>query len=153
MIIHTIKAKENLEKGCSCSQSVLLAFSDVTGLDENTSLKIASSFGGGMGRLREVCGALTGAFMVMGLIYGYTNLLDQEAKKAHYERIQEIGLKFKANYGTFLCRDLLELDIIHDDPTPEVRTSEYYKKRKCAMYVEYAASLLDEYIESHGAGK
>lgn len=153
MSIHSIKAKENFEKGYSCAQSVLLAFSDVTGLDETTSLKIASSFGGGMGRLREVCGALTGVFMAAGLIYGYTDPLNQEAKKAHYERIQELGLKFKANYRTFLCRELLELDIIHDDPTPEIRNSEYYKKRKCSLYVEYAASLLDEYIENHGTGK
>ncbi|NCA93353.1 C_GCAxxG_C_C family protein [bacterium] len=75
---------------------------------------------------------------------------ENDAKTAHYERIQELGLKFKEKYSTFLCRDLLELDIIHDIPVPELRTPEYYKKRKCSLYVEYAASLLDEYIENHG---
>ncbi len=144
-------AKENFEKGYSCAQAVLLAFSDVTGLDEKTSLLLSSSFGGGMGRLREVCGALTGIFMAAGLIYGYTDPVENDAKTAHYERIQELGLKIsRQKYSTFLCRDLLELDIIHDIPVPELRTPEYYKKRKCSLYVEYAASLLDEYIENHG---
>ncbi|MDD4124202.1 MAG: C-GCAxxG-C-C family protein [Eubacteriales bacterium] len=153
MSIHSEKAKENFEKGYNCAQSVLLAFSDVTGLDEKSALLLSSSFGGGMGRLREVCGALTGIFMAAGLIYGYTDTTDNEAKAAHYGRIQTLGLKFKEKYSTFLCRDLLELDIIHDIPTPEPRTPEYYQKRKCSQYVEFAAMLLDEYMEDHGDGK
>ncbi len=147
-------AKANFEKGCNCAQSVLLAFSDLTGLNDETALKLASSFGGGMGRLREVCGALTGAFMAAGLIYGTADYADRDTKAAHYALIQEIGLKFKKKYSSLLCRELLDLDIIHDEPSPEKRTPEYYQKRKCVLYVEYAASLLDEYIntESNGDG-
>ncbi|NLN55030.1 MAG: C_GCAxxG_C_C family protein [Clostridiales bacterium] len=144
------KAREYFEKGYNCSQAVLLAFSDVTNLDEKTASRISSSFGGGMGRLREVCGALTGAFMAAGLIYGYTDVSDSDAKAKHYERIQHLGLAFKEKYGTFLCRELLELDILHDIPVSESRTPEYYRKRKCSMYVEYAAKLLDDYIIENG---
>ena len=144
------KAREYFEKGYNCSQAVLLAFSDVTNLDEKTASRISSSFGGGMGRLREVCGALTGAFMAAVLSIGNTDVADSVAMAKHYVSIQLLGLAFKEKYGTFLCRELLELDILHDIPVSESRTPEYYRKRKCSMYVEYAAKLLDDYIIENG---
>ncbi len=144
MSVHSKAARAYFEEGYSCSQAVFLAFTDVTGLDRETSLRISSSFGGGMGRLREVCGALAAAFMALGAAEGYTDPADTAAKTYHYERVQELGLSFKRRYGTLLCRELLELDVVHDLPEPEERTKEYYKKRKCGDYVEHAAELLDK---------
>lgn len=149
MISHSVLAKTNFERGYNCAQSVLLAFSDVTGLEDAAALRISSSFGAGMGRLREVCGALTGVFMAAGLILGYENPGDDTEKAAHYARIQDLALRFKERFSTFICRELLELELQYDDPTPEKRTPDYYQKRKCALYVEYAARLLDEYLEKN----
>ena len=144
---HSEQAVKLYYEGYSCAQSMLLTFSDETGLSRELSLRISSSFGGGMGRLREVCGAVTGMFMICGILYGYTDITDTSLKAAHYARVQELGLEFKKRYSTFICRELLDLDVLHDDPTPEERTSEYYKKRKCSLYIEAAAEILDEFIE------
>ena len=92
---HENKARELFRAGYNCSQAVLLAFSDVTGLDEKTAVTLSSSFGGGMGRLREVCGAVSGAFMVAGILRGYSDPTDHEAKKEHYALIQRIAQEFK----------------------------------------------------------
>jgi len=143
---HSELAKELFKKGYNCSQSVFAAFCDETGLDLETALKIASSFGGGMGRLREVCGAVTGMFMVAGMIYGYSDPLDKAAKIEHYKLIQSMGKKFKYENGSIICRELLGLSVKSDTPIPEDRTEEYYKKRPCAELVEQAAIILDEYI-------
>lgn len=147
MISHSALAKKNFENGCNCAQAVLLAFSDITGLDDAAALRIASSFGAGMGRLREVCGALTGVFMAAGLFCGYEKPGDDAQKAAHYARIQDLAFQFQEKFSTFICRELLELELRHDDPVPEKRTPEYYQKRKCALYVEYAAALFDEYLD------
>ncbi len=146
---HSKKAKEFFQKGYNCSQSVLLAFADEIGLDEQTILKVSSSFGGGMGRLREVCGAVSGMFMVAGMIYGYTDPNDHKAKTEHYKRIQHLAEKFKEQNGSIVCRELLGLSVKVDNPTPEKRTTEYYKKRPCAELVEQAAQIMDEYIENY----
>ncbi|MGI6716744.1 MAG: C-GCAxxG-C-C family protein [Eubacteriales bacterium] len=147
------KAKYLFENGCNCAQAVLLAFSDLTGLDDKTALRLSSSFGGGMGRLREVCGALTGAFMAAGLIYGPENTDDINEKFLQYDRIKDIGMNFKCKYGTYLCRDLLELDILKDIPLPQGQPESFYQKQKCLLYVEYAAKLLDDYIKEQGTDK
>ena len=146
---HGELAKQNFENGCNCAQSVLLAFSDLTGLTEEQSMKIASSFGGGMGRLREVCGALTGAFMVLGLLYGDGHVPEHGAKTAHYERVQEIAAEFRAQNGSILCRDLLAGVETVPGKVPEKRTKEYYEKRPCGELVRCAAELMDQYIEAH----
>lgn len=130
--------------GYNCAQAVFVACLDEQDLDQESAVKIAASFGGGMGRLREVCGALTGLFMAVGLKEGYTDMNDREAKTAHYQLIQNLGLQFKGEYGSLLCRDLLILDEKVSDPQPEVRTESYYAKRPCAEYVKYAASLFDQ---------
>lgn len=144
---HSEQASRLYFEGYSCAQAMLLAFSDETGLSKELSLRVSSSFGGGMGRLREVCGAVTGMFLVCGILYGYTDITDPSLKADHYARVQELGLEFKKRFSTFICRELLELDVLHDDPTPEARTEEYYKKRKCSMYIAAAAEILDEFIE------
>ena len=145
---HSKQAVDYYLNGYSCAQAMLLAFSDETGLSKDLSLRISSSFGGVMGRLREVCGAVTGMFLICGILYGYTDITDPSLKADHYARVQSLGLEFKNRYSTFICRELLDLDVLHDDPTPEARTEEYYKKRKCSLYIGTAAEILDEFIEN-----
>jgi C_GCAxxG_C_C family probable redox protein len=141
------KAKDLFKQGYNCSQAVFAAFCDKTGLDEETALKISSSFGGGMGRLREVCGAVTGMFMVVGMLYGYSDPKDNASKTEHYKLIQELANKFKEEKGSIICRELLGLGAGADKPVPELRTQEYYKKRPCAELVGCAAGIMEEYIK------
>ena len=143
---HENRARELFRAGYNCSQAVLLAFSDVTGLDEKTAVTLSSSFGGGMGRLREVCGAVSGAFMVAGILWGYSDPTDHEAKKEHYALIQRIAQEFKKNNGSYICRELLELPAGPDSPEPEKRTEAYYHRRSCEDYVGIAARVMDEII-------
>ena len=141
---HSDRAKELFEKGYNCSQAVFAAYADEMGVDFDTALKIASSFGGGMGRLREVCGAVSGMFMVAGMKYGSTDPTDQGAKAEHYKLIQALAKRFEKENGSIICRELLGLSVRIDDPQPEVRTEKYYKKRPCMELVERAAKILDE---------
>ncbi len=135
------KARAYFEQGYNCSQAVLLSFGDLTGLDEKTAAMISSSFGGGMGRLREVCGAVSGMFMAAGLIQGYSDPKAQEEKAEHYAFIQSLAESFKAENGSIICRELLGLPGA-SKPIPEERTESYYRRRPCADYVEYAAKAL-----------
>ncbi len=142
-------AMENFHKGYNCSQSVVLAFSDLLGSDESFLLKMSSSFGGGLGRLREVCGSVSGMAIVLGILYGYDDPSAKEEKADHYIRIQEAAHEFEKKNGSIICRELLNLSIKHDVPNPEERTSEYYKKRPCAELVGDSAEILEEYIKNH----
>lgn len=144
---HGMYAMELFLQGYNCAQAVAVAFCDVTGLEKEFAAKMASSFGGGMGRLREVCGAVSGMFMVLGLLYGYDTPGDDGQKKAHYARVQELAAKFKAENRTIVCRELL--DNPPSDPNPSPRTAEYYAKRPCARFVYTAARLTEEYITQH----
>lgn len=144
---HSVYAAELFLKGYNCAQAVMMAFGDVTGLDETFSAKIVSSFGGGMGRLREVCGAVSGMLAVAGLLYGYADPLDDEAKKAHYALVQELAGKFREQAGSIICRELLENP--PSDPNPTPRTAAFYEQRPCARLVALAAQVLDEYIAAH----
>ena len=145
---HSTLAKELFTKGYNCSQSVVLAFCDETGLDSETALKISSSFGGGMGRLREVCGAVSEMFIVAGMLDGYSNPLDRVAKTEHYRLIQSLAMNFKDENRSIICRELLGLSVDRQSHIPEERNEEYYKKRPCAELVEHAAEILDEYIQN-----
>ena len=149
MMEHRILAEQNFEAGCNCAQSVLLAFSDLTGLDDKTALAISSSFGAGMGRLREVCGAVSGMFMVAGLLYG--GKASQEEKAAHYERLQLLAARFREKNGSYLCRELLAGVPVTSGAAPDARTAEYYKTRPCKRLCGDAAELLDQYIAGHPA--
>ena len=137
MSYHTEKAKELFLRGYNCSQSVFAAFCDVTGLPEETALKLASSFGGGMARMREVCGTVTGATLVLGLKYG-------PDKAAVYPHVQDLCARFKAECGSLVCRDLLAGTDATQGGTPEARTAAYYKKRPCAELVRLAARLVEQ---------
>lgn len=147
--IYVKKARELFQQGYNCAQSVFLAFEDLYQIDHKTALMLSSSFGGGMGRLREVCGAVSGMFMVAGVLYGYDSPKDYEAKKEHYERIQYLAHRFEEINGSIVCRTLLGLDHGKDSPAPEHRTNEYYKKRPCGRLVEIAAWIMHQYISEH----
>jgi len=142
-------AEELFQQGYNCSQSVLAAFSDELGMDRETALRLSSSFGGGMGRLREVCGAVSGMFMVAGLMYGYSDPKDGIAKTKHYQRIQTLAEQFKEENGSIVCRELLGLPKGPDSPSPEERTPVYYRKRPCAQLVRCAAQIMKEYMEEN----
>lgn len=144
--IYAGKAMDLFKEGFNCSQSVFLAFQDLHEIDAKTALKLSSSFGGGMGRLREVCGAVSGMFMTAGVLYGYDDPKDYEAKKIHYERIQQLAKEFEAANGSIVCRQLLGLGEGKDIPAPEKRSEEYYKKRPCAELVGMAAAIMERYI-------
>ena len=146
MGIYSEKAVNNFKSGYNCAQSVFLAFAEEFGLDKETALKLSSSFGGGMGRLREVCGAVSSMFAIAGLKYGYTSPNDDEAKAKHYELIQSLAEKFKSKYGTIICRELLELPEGSDSPIPSKRTEEYYQTRPCEAFVCFAAEIIENDI-------
>ncbi len=141
------RAKQYFTEGYNCSQSVLLAFSDKCGIEKDTAALIASGFGGGMGRMREVCGAVSGTVMAASLLFGYDDPKAAAKKKALYKTIQELAEQFRKQNGSIICRELLGIDKKAPTPfTPEERTNEYYKKRPCAMLVYDAAKILEEYI-------
>ena len=145
------KARELFMNGYGCSQAVFGAFAEDIGLDLKTALRISSGFGGGMGRMREVCGTLTGAFMVLGYVYGFDKPSDFQ-KFAIYVRIREFTAKFKEKNSTIICRELLENIKTTDGTAPEARTEEYYKRRPCLAHVEFVAKTLEEYINTHPTG-
>lgn len=142
---HAALAKQLFEQGYSCAQAVAVAFGDVTGLDADTSARMASSFGGGMGRLREVCGAVSGALLVLGLVQGYHRPDDAEGKKAHYRQVQRFAAAFRGRCGSIICRELLGVEGAQP-PVPEARSEGYYQKRPCAQLVFDAAEILDEIL-------
>lgn len=144
---HSEYAVEMFMKGYNCAQSVVVAFCDVTGLTEEFAAKLSSSFGGGMGRMREVCGAVSGMLMVAGLLYGYATPGDDVSKLAHYQLVQALAGKFREKEGSIVCREILKNP--PSDPNPTPRTAEFYKKRPCARLVALAAGILDDYIAAH----
>ena len=150
---HAELAKQNFESGCNCAQAVLLAFSDKTGLDDATAMKLAASFGGGMGKLREVCGAVSAIFMAAGMIYADDHVPTLESKADHYKKIQTLAARFKEENGSYLCRDLLEGVPVSKDAAPEERTEQYYKKRPCGELCAIAAQILDDYLAQEAQGE
>ena len=137
-------AKEFFKTGLNCSQAVAAAFANEINMDKETVIRLTSGFGGGMGRMREVCGAVSGMTFVLSAIYG------NEDKGKIYERVQEVAEKFKNENGSIICRELLGLTTKGaDSPVPAQRTSEYYKKRPCPELVEMCADILDEYLKNH----
>ena len=144
---HSIQAAELFLQGYNCAQAITVAFSDVTGLDKDFSARMASSFGGGMGRMREVCGAVSGMLLVAGILYGYDNNTDDSDKKDHYARVQQLAGEFREQVGSIVCREILKNP--PSDPNPSPRTAEYYKQRPCARMVFTAAQILDQYILDH----
>lgn len=141
-------AKQNFMNGYNCSQAVLLAFCEDFGLEKETALKISEPFGGGMGRMREVCGTVTGMFMVLGLAMGNDNSKDNTTKKNVYKSVQELAAKFKEDNGSIICRELLGFQKNNKESyVPSERTDTYYKKRPCPELCKYAADIFEEYLK------
>lgn len=141
------KAEKMFRDGYNCSQAVFCAFAEDLGMNKEMALKLSSSFGGGMGRLREVCGAVSGMFMAAGMIFGYSDPKDKTSKTAHYKLIQELAGRVKEKYGTIICRELLPPSARNTNPVPDDRTAQYYTKRSCAELVHDCAEILENYIE------
>lgn len=142
-------AKDYFVKGYNCAQAVALAYCDLLNMDEKTIARAVSGFGGGIGRMREVCGSVSGAVFVISMLYGYDNAQDNDSKKRLYSEIQAFGERFKTDNGSIVCRELLNLQRQgFDNPTPAPRTEAYYKKRPCKELVKYSADVLEEYINS-----
>ncbi len=142
------KAMQSFLDGYNCSQCMILAFEDLIdkSIDIETALKLASPFGGGMGRLREVCGSVSAMFMILGYIKGYSEAKDYDGKKNLYEDVQELARRYEAANGSIICRELLGLDGKREAPIPEKRTEEYYKNRPCTEKIGSAAEILEEYL-------
>ena len=142
------KARNLFTGGANCAQAVLVAFLDETQLDEDTAMRLASGFGGGLARLREVCGAVSGMTMTAGLLNIPGGSDDKAAKDAQYAFVRKLIEEFRAETGSIICRELLGLDKKENDsPVSEARTPEYYRKRPCAELVALAAEILAKELE------
>ncbi len=138
------------KEGYNCSQSVVAAFADMYGFTREQALRMGASFGGGIGRMRQTCGAACGLFLVAGLETGCTEGRNREGKEANYILVQHLAEEFKKRNGSLICSQLLGLDKNAPTPTtPEARTTEYYKKRPCVKMVEEAARIWVEYLEKN----
>ena len=136
------------KQGYNCAQAVILAFADEIGLDKESAVKFISGFGGGFGRMREVCGAVSGMVAVLSAKEGYVDPTDNVTKMELYKKIQTLMAKFKEENGSYICRELLSLPDGASSPIPEKRTSEYYKKRPCAELVGSACEILQNYFNN-----
>ena len=145
---HGIKAAELFLSGYNCAQAVAVAFHEELGLTERQAARMVSAFGGGMGRMREVCGAVSGMLFVLGSLYGYDAPGDDVRKKELYSRVQALAAGFRAENGSIICREILKNP--PSDPTPSPRTAEYYAQRPCARMVLTAARLMEEFMEETG---
>lgn len=139
------KAVALFKQGFNCSQAVCAACADLYGMDEEVALRVAASFGGGIGRMRQTCGAACGMFLLAGLEKGSAVAGDAEGKKQNYALVQSLAEKFKQENGSLICSELLGIAPKPQDPAPEARTEAYYRKRPC---VEMVASAVRIYLES-----
>ena len=140
------RAEELFRQGYNCGQSVFAAFADVLGLTVEEAAKIASPFGAGFGKLREVCGAVSGMTLVTGYLKGYSDPADYESKKEVYALIQKMCAEFEERQGTIICRELLGLKKGEDLGEPSVRTEEYYQSRPCIGACRTAAGIAEKYL-------
>ena len=145
---HAQAAGQLFLQGYNCAQAVFCAFTDVTGYDLDTSARMASSFGGGLGRLRETCGVVSAAALVLGITEGYDDPADYEAKKRHYALVREFAERFRAENASINCRELLTRAGLKPESggEPEQRSEEFYRRRPCPHLVYDAARILDEMI-------
>jgi len=145
---HADRAEQLFTQGYNCAQAVFGAFSEDVRLPLDIMMKLSSSFGGGMGRLREVCGACSGLFMAAGLLYGYAGPEEGAVKSEHYARIRELAAQFEAVHGSIVCREILGRRA-EVGGSPEKRTEEYYAVRPCVRCVRSAAEILEAYRKTH----
>jgi len=148
---HADKAASLFLAGYNCAQSVFGAFCDVTGMDMESAMRLSSSFGGGMGRMREVCGTVSAMLMVAGILWGYPDTGEDGKKAAHYTRVQALAGQFREIHGTIICRELIAGLKKDSSPIPEKRTEQYYRERPCVRFVRTAAEILDREIAAEAA--
>jgi C_GCAxxG_C_C family probable redox protein len=142
------RAKELFHQGFNCSQSVFAACADLYGIeDEELALRLSASFGGGIGRMRQTCGAACGMFLLAGLENGSATAHDAEGKQQNYALVQNLAAKFKDENGSLICAELLGIAPKPQDPTPEARTEAYYQKRPCVDMVASAVRIFLEHLE------
>ena len=147
------RAVDNFMQGYGCCQSVVAAFADLYGLDDTLAKKIAAGFGGGVGRLLMMCGAVSGIVMLVGLDCGQTEGSDREGKSACYKVVQDLLAKSKAENGSIICAEILGLkghEKAASSYVASARTAEYYKTRPCAAKVESAARIFANYLKAKG---
>ena len=144
------RAVENFMSGYGCAQSVVAAFANLYGLDDTMAKRIAAGFGGGVGRMRMMCGTVSGLVILAGLDCGQTEGSDREGKAACYKVVQELLETFKQRNGSIICAELLGLNgcpVVKNTYVPDERNAAYYKKRPCAQKVESAARIFAEYLQ------
>lgn len=144
---HGKEAEALFRQGYNCAQAVFGAFAEEAGLDQAAALRLSSSFGGGLGRLREVCGALAGIEMALGCLYGYDTPETGKVKKEHYARVQALAERFRQEFGSILCREILKGADASPNPTP--RSPEFYAERPCLRCVVRAAEILEAYMQEN----
>lgn len=136
------RAVELFKMGYNCAQSVTAAFADEYGFTEEQALKMSASFGGGIGRMRETCGAACGMFVLAGLETGCVDATDRQGKADNYAFVQQLAEEFRKENGSLICAELLGLrERKPQEPTPDERTAVYYSKRPCVKMVETAARI------------
>ena len=142
----TKSAEELFKEGYNCAQAVFCAHCEEFEIDLETGAKLASAFGGGMGRMREVCGALSGLFLLLGLKEGYSDPKDNEGKKELYTKVQELAGEFRDEFGSIICKELLGMTpkAPCDDPNPTPRDEKFYKKRPCVDNVKFSSELYEK---------
>ena len=144
------RARSNFKAGYNCAQAVAMTFSDIINLPTEDVVRLAASFGGGIGRMRQTCGAACGLFLVAGLETGCTEGHNPQGKEANYKVVQELAEEFRKRNGSLICAELLGLAKNAPTPTtPDARNGEYYKKRPCVKMVEEAARIWCEYLENN----
>lgn len=150
------KAVELFMQGYNCSQSVFLAFADLYGMDEDMAKRVSAGFGGGVGRMRMMCGAVSGMVMLAGLDAGQTEGNDRKGKADCYAVVQGLVNKFKDENGSVICAELLGMKgckVVKNSNIPDERNAEYYRVRPCSQKVENAAGLFAEYLASKEASE
>ncbi len=141
------KAVELFKSGCNCSQSVVCAYCDLFGIDNETAMRVSEAFGGGMGRLRLTCGAVSGMFMLAGLKYSKAVPKDLETRALVYGKVQEMAKAFKEKHGTVICAELLGENLPKDNgAVPTKRDENFYKKRPCVECIEDCAEIAGKYL-------
>lgn len=148
------RARNYFLKGYNCAQAVVMAFDDVMAMEESTLARLAAPFGGGMGRMREVCGTVSGMTMVAGAIAPSSDPSNLEERTKNYALVQHFAEQFRVENGDIVCRRLLGLEPMverNETAMPSQRTAEYYKKRPCGEYVACAARIVAEYLAANKA--
>ncbi len=143
------KAQDNFKAGFNCCQAVVLAYNDIFCLDDRTAATMSSGFGGGMGRLREVCGSVSGMVMLAGFLQPAADPNIKTDRTANYSLVQQCALEFKKTNGSYICKELLGLTPMPgktESPEPSDRTAEYYRKRPCAELVGISARIIGKKI-------